>query len=99
MMRYLFNTLVIKMMAASGNFGSSEIATGTMNLLQDLLSWLYLLIPVAGALCVAYFCVRRGHSDEQDKKQWTNRIQTAIVSTVIGLLATAVINLVVGYFK
>lgn len=98
-MKYLFNNLMIKMMAASGDFGSSVIATGSQKLLNDILTWLYLIIPVGGALCTAYFFFRRAHSDEQDKKQWTNRIQTAIISTVLGLLATAVINLVVGYFQ
>lgn len=93
----LLKSIFIKLMA--GNFGSSVIATGTQNLLNDILSWLYLVIPILGALFVAYFCVRRAGADEQDKKQYTNRIITAVVSTVIGLIANSVISLVVGYFQ
>lgn len=97
-MKQLLNTIMIKLMA-SGNFGSSVIAKGTQNLLNDILTWLFLIIPVFGAVVVAYFCIRRAGADEQDKKQYTNRIVTAVISTVIGLIANSVISLVVGYFQ
>ncbi len=99
----LLNSIFIKLMAsapaAPGGFASSNIATGTQNLLNDVLSWLFLIIPVIGAVIVAYLCIRRASADEQDKKQYTNRIVTAIISTVIGLIANSVISLVVGYFQ
>lgn len=94
----LLKSIFIKLMAA-GNFGSSVIATGTQNLLNDILSWLFLIIPIFGAVIVAYFCIRRAGADEQDKKQYTNRIVTALISTVIGLIANSVVSLVVGYFQ
>lgn len=89
--------LLSKLMA--GGFASSNIAKGTQNLLNDILNWLFLIIPIAGAVIVAYLCIRRAGADEQDKKQYTNRIVTAVISTVIGLIANSVISLVVGYFQ
>lgn len=80
------------------SFADSTIATGSVNLLNDICNWLYIIAPIAGGLFCVYFCIRRSGADEQDKKTWTNRVQTAIVSTLGALLATGLIQLISSYF-
>lgn len=91
------NRIYFKLLEAAGGF-SSTIATGTTNLLTDILNWLYVIVPIAGALFIAYFAIRRSGAEPNEKSDWTKRIQTAMVSTVIGLLASVLINLIVGYY-
>lgn len=98
-MKQFFNSLMIKLMSSGGGFSDSKIALGTQNLATDILNWLFLIIPIFGGACIVYFCIRRAGADEQDKKQFTNRIVTAIISTVVGLIANSIISLVVGYFQ
>lgn len=85
--------------AAGGAFGRSKIATGTTKLLNDVFTWLQILIAVVGVVCFVYFMIRRSAADEQDQKGWGKRAITAIISTVLGELAAAIINLVLSYYK
>lgn len=79
-------------------FAESQIATGTNNLINDVTSWLYVLVPLAGVVFLIYFSIRRGSADQQDKKQWDDRIKTVIVSVIIGLLATVIVNIITSYY-
>ena len=80
------------------DFGSSTLATGTIRLFGDLTTWLLILAPVAGAVCVVYFFVRRSAADEQDEKKWNNRIKIAVVSTIGAVLATSLISVLLSYY-
>lgn len=65
---------------AEGNIANSVIATGTKKLIADVSSWLTsIAITVTAVVCV-YLFVRRAMSDEQDKKQWDNRLKITAVS-------------------
>ena len=76
----------------------STLVTGTQNLLNDITTVLLVLVPVVGAICVIAFSLMRSHADEQDKKMWTGRIKTAIVSTIIAFCASGMVNLIVSYY-
>lgn len=91
-MKNLINT--IKAMVAQ-----SQLAIGTQNLIQDVSNWLLILVPIVGGLCITAFAIARANADEQDKKMWTGRMKTAIISTVIGVCASGIISLVMSYYK
>lgn len=84
---------------AEGNIANSVIATGTKNLIADVSSWLTgIAIAVTAVVCV-YLFIRRAMSDEQDKKQWDNRLKITAVSGIGAITATALIGVIAGYFK
>lgn len=80
------------------NIQNSKIAKGVENLIKDATTWLMILAPIVGALLVGFFFLRKGAADEMDQKTWQKRIYTAIYSVVGVVVASALINLVVGYF-
>lgn len=84
---------------AEGNIANSVIATGTKNLIADLSSWLTGIAIAVTALVCVYLFIRRAMSDEQDKKQWDNRLKITAVSGIGAITATALIGVIAGYFK
>lgn len=77
----------------------SIIATGTQNLITDLTNWLLILAPVLTVLLVGYYLLRKSSSDEMDGKRWDSRIKVAIICCVGVIVASALINLIVGYYR
>ncbi len=77
----------------------SKIVTGTESLISDLTSWLLILAPVLTAMLVGYFFLRKSASDEMDAKRWDNRIKVALISCVGVVVASGLINVIVGYYK
>lgn len=98
-MQVLFFNVTSVFASSSNNVGKSKIATGTEALLNDVTTWLMILAPIVGGLLIIYFFIRRSGADEQDQKRWNNRITTAIISVVGAVLGSAIINLVIGYYK
>ena len=84
---------------AQGNIANSVIATGTKNLIADLSSWLTGIAIAVTALVCVYLFIRRAMSDEQDKKQWDNRLKITAVSGIGAITATALIGVIACYFK
>lgn len=84
---------------AEGNFANSVIVTGTKNLIADVSSWLTGIAIAVTALVCVYLFIRRAMSDEQDKKQWDNRLKITAVSGIGAITATALIGVIAGYFK
>lgn len=85
--------------ADGSDIASSKIATGTEKLINDLTTWLLIIAPIAGTVCIIYFAIRRGAADEQEQKQWDNRIKTAIISVLLAVLASVIIKIIVGYYQ
>lgn len=88
--------------ATSTCFGAvqdSKIATGTQNLITDLTNWLLILAPVLTVLLVGYYLLRKSSSDEMDGKRWDSRIKIAIICCVGVIVASGLINLIVGYYR
>lgn len=85
--------------AYAAGVGDSQIAKGTEKLIGDVTTWLMILAPVAAGLLIIYFCIRRSAADEMDQKKWNNRIVAAIVSCIGAVLGSAILNLILGYYK
>ncbi len=85
--------------ALAGGIQGSQIFTGMQKLLEDLGKALIVIAPIAGGSVIAYCFIRRGAADEMDHKKWSNRITTALVSTIAATLSGAIITVVSGYFK
>ena len=77
----------------------SKIATGTQNLITDLTNWLLILAPILTVLLIGYYLLRKSSSDEMDGKRWDSRIKIAIICCVGVIVASGLINLIVGYYK
>jgi len=82
----------------ASNVQNSKLVTGTEDLIHDVTTWLMVLAPIVGGLLIIYFFIRRSASDEMDQKKWNNRITTAIISVVGAVLASATLNLIIGYY-
>lgn len=83
---------------AAGTVKDSQIVKGTEALINDITTWLMIFAPVVGGLLIIYFFIRRSASDEMDVKKWNNRITTSIISIIGAVLASATLNLIIGYY-
>ncbi len=84
---------------AADDVSNSKLAKGTEKMIQDVTTWLMVLAPVVAGLLIIYFCIRRSAADEMDQKKWNNRIVVAVVSCIGAVLASATLNLIIGYYK
>lgn len=58
-----------------------------------------ILAPVVSGLLIIYFFIRRSAADEMDTKKWNNRIIVAVVSCIGAVLGSALLNVIIGYYK
>lgn len=79
--------------------GESQLAIGTENLIRDLTNWLLILAPVLTACLIGYYLLRKSASDEMDTKRWDSRIKIAIISCVGVVIASGLINIIIGYYR
>jgi heme/copper-type cytochrome/quinol oxidase subunit 2 len=91
--------LVTSTTAYAGEVGDSKLATGTEDLINDLTIWLMILAPIIGIVLIIYFFIRRNAADEMDQKKWNNRVTIVIISVVGAVLASATLNLIIGYYS
>lgn len=77
----------------------SNLAKGTEKLITDSTTWLMILSPVVAGVLIIYFFIRRSAADEMDQKKWNNRIVVAIISCVGAVIASATLNIIIGYYK
>lgn len=82
-----------------GTLASSKAVTGTKALLNDVSSVLLVVAPLVGTACIVYFAVRHGAAEEMDQKKWKQRIIVAAVSVIVAVVASALINVLIGYYK
>lgn len=85
--------------AYASDVQNSKLAKGTEALINDVTTWLMILAPIVAALLIVYFFIRRSAADEMDQKKWNNRIVVAIVSAIGAVLASATLNLIIGYYR
>ncbi|MCD5401617.1 hypothetical protein LR013_03395 [candidate division NPL-UPA2 bacterium] len=76
------------------------IITGAQRLIQDIMSWLLVLIPVAGGTMIAYHSLMKILSDgdpvvcaEKNKK-----IKAVLTGVVIGMSAAGLVTAIIAYF-
>ncbi|CDI50111.1 Mbov_0395 family pilin-like conjugal transfer protein [Clostridium tetani] len=84
---------------ASGSVQSSKLVKGTEKLINDVTTWFMILAPIVAGVLIIYFFIRRSAADEMDQKKWNNRIVVAIVSCIGAVIASATLNLIIGYYK
>lgn len=95
----IFSTLLCSNVYATGGIQKSKLVTGTNNLVSDLTKWLTILsIPVTIFLII-YFFIRKGAADEQDQKMWQKRINVSLACGIGAILASSLVNIIVGYYK
>ena len=85
--------------AAFADVGSSKLAIGTQALVSDLTTWLMILAPTVTVLLVVYYLIRKSAADEVDAKRWNSRITVALVSCIGAVLASVIVNLLIGYYQ
>ncbi len=95
---FTFLLLLMNQSIVFADVKDSNIVKGTEELIKDLTTWLMVLAPIVGGLLIIYFFIRRSAADEMDQKKWNNRITTAIVSVIGAVLASATLNLIIGYY-
>lgn len=91
--------LITPMTAFAADVGSSTLATGTQKLVSDITTWLMILAPTVTVLLVIYYLIRKSASDEMDSKKWNSRIIVALVSCIGAVLASVIVNLLIGYYQ
>ena len=79
---------------AYADIAGSKIATGTVKLVSDATSWLLVTV-----LLIIYYLIRKGMSDEMEHKKWNSRIVVTIVSCIGAVVASVLINVLVGYYN
>ena len=84
---------------AADDFGTSSIATGTKNLINDVTTWLLIIAPIATVLFVIYYLIRKGMADEMEHKKWNSRIITAVICGIAAVIASVTLNMLIGYFQ
>ena len=62
-------------------------------------NWLLILAPVLTACLIGYYLLRKSASDEMDTKRWDNRIKIAIISCIGVVIASGLINIIIGYYR
>ncbi len=74
--------------------------SGARQLLQDVLTWILILIPVAGGAMVGYHSLMKILSDGDpavvaDKNK---KIKNVLVGVVVGMSASGIVLAIVAYF-
>jgi len=95
----LITALVFSVTAFAAGINDSTIVKGTEKLIGDITTWLMILAPIVTIMLVIYFAIRRSAADEMDQKKWNNRIMVAVVSCIGAVLASALVNLILGYYR
>lgn len=91
-------TLTLKQ-SVSADIAGSKIATGTVKLVSDATSWLLVIAPSVSVLLIIYYLIRKGMSDEMEHKKWNSRIVVTIISCIGAVVASVLINVLVGYYQ
>lgn len=83
----------------ASSVSESKLATGTQNLITDLTNWLLIIAPTITVLLVGYYLLRKSASDEMDGKRWDSRIKVALICCIGVVIASGLINIIIGYYK
>lgn len=83
---------------ASTDIASSQLGVGLKKLIEDIGKYLIIIAVPTGTAVSAYFFIRRGMADEMDHKKWSNRIITAVISTIGAVVAGVIISVFGSYF-
>lgn len=82
-----------------GGLQSTTLVTGTERLLKDLTNWFMVLVPIVAVVLIIFFLIRKSAADEMDGKRWDNRIKTVIICAIGAVIASGLINVLIGYYQ
>ena len=69
--------------------------TGTQNLMNDAMTWVLILIPIAASLFCA-FCYQA--ADDNERIMIKKSVKGAVVVAILGECASAIIKLILSYY-
>ena len=71
---------------------------GTQNLMNDAMTWVLILIPIAASLFCAWkaFCYQA--ADENERIMIKKSVKGAVVVAILGECASAIIKLILSYY-
>lgn len=83
----------------TGGIQGTTLVTGTQKLITDLTNWLLIIAPTVTILLVGYYLMRKSASDEMDAKRWDTRVKVAIICCIGVVVASGLINVLIGYYQ
>ena len=85
-----------KLMILAG--AAPVFVTGTLNLMNDAMTWVLVLIPTAAALFCAWkaFCYQA--ADENERTMIKKSDKGALIIAVLGECSSAIIKLILSYY-
>jgi len=83
----------------TGGINNSPLVTGTQNLITDATNWALVVTPILTALLVVYYLIRKSAADEMDGKRWDSRVRIALFCCVGVVVASGLINVIIGYYQ
>lgn len=91
---------VFMLLMSNVAYAQPQIVTGARRLLQDVLTWILVLIPVAGGAMVGYHSLLKILSDGDPAvvADRNRKIKTVLVGVVMGMSASGIVLAVVAYF-
>lgn len=95
----ILSLMVSANLVHADNIGSSKLITGTQSLFSDLTSALMVLSPIVAVALIIYFLIRKSAADEVDQKKWHSRIVVTVVCAILVVVASALVNVILSYFK
>lgn len=77
-----------------------QVVTGAQQLLQDVLSWLLILIPIAGGMMIGYHALMKTLSDGDPATvaDRNKKIKQVLIGVVIGMSASGIVSAIITYF-
>lgn len=94
--------LFISQTTFAAGFGDSKYAKGTVALVNDIFSWLtMLLIPATAGLMIAYQAWRKKVADGDGATitEANKAMKRILIAAVIGETASTLVTLVTGYYR
>ncbi|WP_133966706.1 hypothetical protein [Eubacterium limosum] len=77
---------------------TSELFTGTQNLLNDISSVLLVLAPIVCIVLLVTFSILKAGANEMDEVKWGKRQRNVVICVLIAMLSSAIIKLLLGYY-
>lgn len=72
--------------------------TGTLNLMNDAMTWVLVLIPTAAALFCAWKALCYQAADENEHKPILKSVKGALIIAAFGECSSAIIKLILSYY-
>ena len=88
----------VEEISGGGDIQNSKLAQGFVNMIKDLTGTLRWIIPIVGVLFIAWYVFKIMTGDEHEGQRYKKSIVKVLVCVIAGILATTIINLIIGYF-